>query len=195
MLPTPRLDLGPDERVEMYRAYAARAEMTVEACQGGGVFESTCYVHEHGLVLGEGTLRVVNHAEDLAPLVYESSATVRHADAARRAHRVAWWAEVAMWVASTAALALLVERDSQADPFQGRPGITTIDRWSAGGLALGALVGLIVHVRASHEEDRERAAAYAAFDDDLRSRLGLCMVHNVLGPCDHGFLIAPRRPE
>lgn len=110
----------------------------------------------------------VYNSEDLVPLVGRRSRVARHSRAAIRGEVRGGWVIAGGGVAMLAG-SLSMGLLSRHTGLSGTEGLAVgLSLLGAG--SVSALVGWILRLNAS----AEREAAYDAFDDDLRRRLGLC---------------------
>jgi hypothetical protein len=115
----------------------------------------------------------VRHADDLLPVLDDTSAAARSArrSADARTKKHGW---LAVGIAATlvgTALMLVGNHEQDDDPDAGG------GKFKAGmGIAiLGGTIGVVASFSYLHTEHAERNAAFANYDDGLRARLSLCV--------------------
>jgi hypothetical protein len=178
-LEAPAPGASPQEKLDAYEKHRPAAEASLVAVSSGTVVAS----RTDFLVLGNG--RRVYHAEDLAPLVAEDSATAESgrlsAEAATRAKAWNWtgWALVGGGLVLGSA-AILDSGDPGSDDFGPNKTLLGIGTVAfLGGLGAMALASFR-YAPVAHDE---RVSAFATYDKDLRARLDICVDGTRIIPC------------
>lgn len=177
VLPTPRPDLRPDERVAMFAAHAPVRDNHLVVCNRNGCS------HDESITLANNV--EVVFPEDLTPLVGPTSETAAHAARWTEAReRGGWLGLVGLLGMVGAGVYVGAAMHAHASSDAGGPVLTTTDGVVVGTLAIAGLAATFAAVIEHGIANRERGAAFASYRRDLAARLAVCTSGYAVVPCE-----------